>query len=242
MIEVLKSWDEEAFRAIHSAGRSPALAPLALAVTDMGLAHAQLVPLLLARLRSRMSARTALAWILSLGLLAGIYEGFIEHRNPAEFATTAAAFFGCTALFWRLPERWCSGAIYAAAAAGLARNLIRPFIPRWRPSNLEFADAVEPLFGRSSFPSGHAATTFAIAVFLLWAARGTKWQPLAAGIAAWSAIVGISRIAVGVHYPTDVIASLALATASATPVYLFIRSRLNDQLPRRRRTSSAKAR
>jgi membrane-associated phospholipid phosphatase len=242
MIDWLKTWDEAAFRAIHSAGRSPALAPLALAVTDMGLAHAQLVPLLLARLRRRMPGWTPLLWIIGLGLMAAAYEGFIEHQNPAEFATTAAAFFGCTALFWRLPERWCSGAIYAAAAAGLVRNLIRPLAPRWRPSNLEFADAVEPLFGRSSFPSGHAATTFAIAVFLLWAARGTKRAMHARAIAFWSLLVGLSRIAVGVHYPTDVLASLALATAAATAVFLLLEKRLGDQPSRRRRTSSASAR
>jgi membrane-associated phospholipid phosphatase len=231
MMDALRTWDIEAFRAVHRGISTPLLDPFMLYVTDMGLGHAQLVPLLLARFKDRMSTRTAIIWMVGLALVAAGYEGAIEHQSWAEFFSTLAAFFTCCALFWRLPARWCSGAIWAAAAAGIVRLIIRENIPRWRPSNLEFADAIEPLFGRSSFPSGHATSTLAIGVFLLWASRGTKWAPLCWAIAGWSVLVAFSRVYVGVHYPTDIIAGLCVAIAVATPVWLLLRPRLAKNLP-----------
>jgi membrane-associated phospholipid phosphatase len=75
-------------------------------------------------------------------------------------------------------------------------------VKRQRPYE---SDGVRRLIRRptgSSFPSGHA--TVGVAVFSLLAARarGTRTRALLATIASF---VPVSRVYVGVHYPTDVI-------------------------------------
>lgn len=55
-----------------------------------------------------------------------------------------------------------------------------------------------------SFPSGHAVTSFAIATFL-----GLVYRRARIGLFALAALVSYSRIAVGVHYPFDVLAGMA---------------------------------
>lgn len=69
-------------------------------------------------------------------------------------------------------------------------------------------------FSGSSFPSGHAtfaAATFAVAAFLLGRARphGVK-VALAAGAAGIAAAVATTRVMLGVHWLTDVLAGLAI--------------------------------
>jgi undecaprenyl-diphosphatase len=65
----------------------------------------------------------------------------------------------------------------------------------------------------SSFPSGHTLVTaalgiaLALAVHRLWPA----WQWLALAVAvSWIALVALSRLALGVHWPTDVIAAACI--------------------------------
>jgi undecaprenyl-diphosphatase len=59
-----------------------------------------------------------------------------------------------------------------------------------------------------SFPSGHAATSFAGATML--AAYAPRLAPLLYLLAA---AIAFSRVYVGVHYPLDVLAGAALGTA-----------------------------
>ncbi|HEU4375968.1 MAG TPA: phosphatase PAP2 family protein [Telluria sp.] len=59
-----------------------------------------------------------------------------------------------------------------------------------------------------SFPSGHAMETMAVVtaiVCLIWHRGGARWAAPAIG-AAYVVIVGTSRVYLGVHYPSDVLA------------------------------------
>lgn len=59
----------------------------------------------------------------------------------------------------------------------------------------------------ASFPSGHATVSAALVTFLALIAWRTRWRWLAVILGAFYALlVGYSRLVLGVHYPTDVLA------------------------------------
>ena len=80
----------------------------------------------------------------------------------------------------------------------------------------------------NSFPSGHAATSFAGAAILSRYLPG-RWPVLFVLAAA----IAFSRVYVGVHYPADVLggAILGLATATAPPLLAAVRRRSRPAPP-----------
>jgi membrane-associated phospholipid phosphatase len=91
-------------------------------------------------------------------------------------------------------------------------NLIKAGVARARP-------AIDPLasFSGSSFPSGHtaaAAACYAALALVVSRGRTPRIRAVLAGIAAGIAVaVGMSRMLLGVHWFTDVVAGLAIGWA-----------------------------
>lgn len=93
------------------------------------------------------------------------------------------------------------------ALSGLLIQIAKQLTNRPRPSNLsEAIVAPDERIFLSSFPSGHSATAFAFACFVWLHVRGTRYAWI--GWLAWglAALIGVSRIYRGVHYPSDVLA------------------------------------
>ena len=69
-----------------------------------------------------------------------------------------------------------------------------------------------------SFPSGHAARSTMLAVIAL--GLGPLWLGLS--LLLWVPLVGLARIILGVHYPSDIVAGMALGIVMGVLVLIFI--------------------
>jgi undecaprenyl-diphosphatase len=128
---------------------------------------------------------------------------------------------GIAADLWsrRLPLAAAFSTVSYFASGGIGELLKRAF-DRPRPPLVD--PAVHPLVAvpRSfSMPSGHAATAFAAAVAVGIVHPRLRW-PLV-GLAS---LVALSRVWLGVHYLSDVLAGAAIGTAVAVAGWLAIRA------------------
>jgi hypothetical protein len=134
-------------------------------------------------------------WITELGKSTGYLIGFFllfafykYHRRRPVAANRAFFLFAAVAL------------------SGLITDLIKPLAGRLRPKLLYEAGlyGFEPFrigYEYNSLPSGHATTVFALAAAL--SLLFPRWRLPLFGFAV---VVGLSRIIVGAHYPSDVLA------------------------------------
>jgi undecaprenyl-diphosphatase len=122
----------------------------------------------------------------------------------------------------------------AAVAAGLSAGLglaaahviatvvdrPRPFVAHPGSIHLFTQHAADP-----GFPSDHATAAFAIGVALFL--RNRVWGSI---VLVAAVVLAIGRVAMGVHYPTDVIAGAALGTLAALVLYAPVVRRLANRL------------
>ena len=80
--------------------------------------------------------------------------------------------------------------------------------------------------GSPSFPSGHTSSAFAAATSVSMAYP--KWFIIVPSYL-WAGTVGYSRMDLGVHYPSDVLAGAIIGTGSA-----YLTHKINDRLNRKR--------
>lgn len=151
-------------------------------------------------------------------------------RAAAILTVYAPIWFGAGfLLLWmrRSPQRdkRRRAIIYAVVAGCLAlllNALIAWAVDRPRPY-LELPQEVNLLVDPvplDSFPSAHASGSLAFATVMVTAGREIGWAFGALGI-----LVALSRIYVGVHWPTDVLASLLIGLGSGAAV-MWLRARL----------------
>ena len=107
--------------------------------------------------------------------------------------------------------------------------ILKNAFARIRP--YEVIDGLELIVKRAndfSFPSGHTSASVASAVALFLAST-KKQKPITVWAIPLAALIGFSRIYVGIHYPTDVFVSAVLALIFAA-VATVIGTKLYDVL------------
>jgi undecaprenyl-diphosphatase len=98
----------------------------------------------------------------------------------------------------------------ALLVAFLISQIIKRSVSRARPADTARGVTVIEAPDRFSFPSGHSAASMAVAAMyaLTFPSLGIWLLPIAV-------LVGYSRVALGVHYPLDVIAGQAIGLLTA---------------------------
>ena len=113
------------------------------------------------------------------------------------------------------PRRNIRSTVVAVIAAGIARFALKPLILIWvhraRPyiALSDVHNAIGPQLGEElqSMPSGHALFFFALAA-AIW--RTNRRWGMVFGAGAF--VMGIARIAGGIHWPSDVLAGAVLGS------------------------------
>jgi undecaprenyl-diphosphatase len=113
-------------------------------------------------------------------------------------------------LAWR--RRMREGLFWGLAIGGSAvlNLIVKAHYARQRP-DLWDSVVTETSF---SFPSGHAMGSATLATALVLLTWRTRWHwPVLVVMPAFALVVGIARIYLGVHYPSDILAGFAVAVA-----------------------------
>jgi membrane-associated phospholipid phosphatase len=164
---------------------------------------------------------------------------FIQEHIRSDILTPimkGASFLGDAGLIWilaavllltfRKTRRGGFDVALSLALASIVNNLIiKNLVARPRPfmtmEGLQLL--IEPL-SSYSFPSGHSCSSFAAAtaIALSFKGRGGAWAFLPA------ALVALSRVYVGIHYPTDVLCGSLLGVLCSVFVYKLSRRYLDE--------------
>lgn len=141
---------------------------------------------------------------IMIGVLVGLtLWGFVRHRKRLVVATMLAG---------------------AVIAGGF---LLKYIIGRDRPPGALADSTVLDIY---SFPSGHAlsaAVVLGLLAYLLWQILPRLWAYMTAVVLGLGVMaISLSRIYLGVHYPTDVLAGSALGLLSLWAIIWYIKPRL----------------
>ncbi|KWS40009.1 bifunctional DedA family/phosphatase PAP2 family protein [Pseudomonas syringae] len=189
------------------------------------------------RLISALSLVLVAALFFGFPLLADFDNGLMtliqEHRSEATqhivvFVTSIGDFraqllaASLLIIVLAVARQWRHAAFALTATLGtaIANGVLKTFFARARPEVL-----LEPLT-TYSMPSGHSSAAFAL--FMTLAVLAGRGQPvrlrltwmLVAGIPALA--IALSRVYLGVHWPTDILAGMLLAFCACAASLAFI--------------------
>ena len=159
-----------------------------------------------------------------------IIASFITFFGGSEFVIPMAVA-GLVLCFFKKTRKFGMAVLFAVLVGTLITNLVmKPLFARPRPY-VYYAD--NPLFmswyefagahveSDKSFPSGHTTAAFelGIAIFLVMKNKKIAWI-----FPVFSALVGLSRIYLMVHYVTDVLGGVLVGTLAGVMGYLIMKA------------------
>lgn len=189
---------------------------------------------------------------LALGLAAGVALSIdiavglavVEKKLPAGMDRTLSDWlevceifghgFGATliviavAVLDPLKRRCVPWLLAASLGSGLVANLLKYAVPRTRPRDFDlssgsvwdtFVRTSQTSWGMHSFPSAHTATAVGLAMMLSALYPRGRWF-----FAILAFLVGVQRVAVSAHFPSDVFAGAAVGWLCGTACVLLMSS------------------
>ncbi|MBD1909887.1 MULTISPECIES: phosphatase PAP2 family protein [unclassified Leptolyngbya] len=124
-------------------------------------------------------------------------------------------------------KRWRS-LIYLVMTlgGGGALNVVAKTI--WRRARPSLWEGSYPIPSDFSFPSGHAMTSFLLVTALTILTWKTRWNPLVIILGVvYVVTIAWTRVYLGVHYPSDIVAGWMLALAWAIGISVLVKPMLS---------------
>lgn len=156
------------------------------------------------------------------------FEGF--HGSALDPVMTGASALATSGIIWvaagillilmHRARPGCSVIASVILAYAVVDIVLKPVICRDRPFQVEDLDVLGALPATWSFPSGHTASAFAGAVSLM-----IYDKRIGVPAFAFAAAVGVSRMYLCVHWPTDVLAGAVIGASAAVLVHMAIAGR-----------------
>lgn len=142
------------------------------------------------------------------------------------FGPSGAPLVGLTAVAWvmLLSRSWRPALRFAVVLVvpWAAAEVLKAIVQRPRPDSALLQPMIVPDPVTFSYPSGHTAFAAALCCALLFVVVRTRWA-LAASVSVLVVLMTAwSRVYLGVHYPTDVLASMVAVPAVAFLAYGLI--------------------
>lgn len=115
--------------------------------------------------------------------------------------------------------------------SSLLVHLTKALYPSMRPASVfDCVHVIGPLLRSGSFPSGHAAAAMSTGLAIAFSYPPARQGGVAVTLAA---LIGISRVFVGAHFPVDVLAGFLLAAASYCVITGVLRQGWEGSIPDR---------
>jgi undecaprenyl-diphosphatase len=165
------------------------------------------------------------SWADGAGFVLAVADVLARATAPVLSAVYAVALFAVL-----LATRHRAAAFFLAIATAAAMSVyevVKHIVARQRPPTADRYISTDAL--DESFPSGH--TTAGIALFLvlgliLWQIGRAEHRPwlvrAGIGFVVFGPVLGLSRVVLGVHWATDVLAGWALGSTAACAVALLL--------------------
>lgn len=155
---------------------------------------------------------------LHIGFVGAVGSGVYAAFSPIEAVSITVVIVGVIALATR-DLRLAGTFALTVAVTWISSDVVKLIVQRPRPDASAFANHLGVAEVDPSYPSGHMAfiATLALTFYLL--AAGKSYRPAVAAVGMVAvAVVALSLVSDGVHYPSDVIASIAWSLAVAPGV------------------------
>lgn len=137
------------------------------------------------------------------------------------YSATSGLIWSVLGFLMTCSRRWrrCGVSVIVSVALAyvVVDAILKPLVCRDRPFAVEDFDLLVPAPDTWSFPSGHTASAFAGAVAIMIHDR--RWGSFAL---AYAILVGVSRLYLCVHWPTDVLAGAIVGAAVAVLAIWFM--------------------
>lgn len=142
---------------------------------------------------------------LAPGTLHRLADAIVSPFDPIPYVLLVAAVVGAALLARRRELAIAAAALMVGAAA--TTQVLKSLLAADRPQT--FKAFLPP----NAWPSGHTTAAAALALAIVLLSPPGRRRPVAIAAAAAVAVVGVALVALGRHFPSDVLGGLCVAAA-----------------------------